>query len=192
MDTIIDDIYFLIYSYILKLNDTDYSYEGIPLQMYKLFTDDERYELYNNVKLALRDYNIKTVFNILYESSLLEHLDNIKNYPVDCEITTPFFRKEFDSWAENKENQANREDNILESIEFSLHGIEYLIKNVNGKNYKEIVYKNTMERVVNQKEICRGFGIEVSTEANIMNTHTAVNLLYKRLLHDQGNNNCNV
>ena len=70
---------------------------------------------------------------------------------------------------------------IMKRIEFTLNNIEYIIQDVPGKSYKEILYKNTMRRVTNQKDVCRQYGINVSTDANVMNTHQAIDLLVERL-----------
>jgi len=42
--------------------------------------------------------NMKVVFNILDESSLLNQIDIIKNYPLDCEVTTPKYSREYNHW----------------------------------------------------------------------------------------------
>lgn len=67
-------------------------------------------------------------------------------------------------------------------IEFCLNGREYTIQKVEGENYKEILYSDTGERVENEKNVCREYGIHVSTDANIMNTHQAIELLIAALI----------
>jgi len=48
----------------------------------------------------------------------------------------------------------------------------------------EILEAASRMRVENQKQVCRDYGIEVSTDANVMNTHTAIDLLLERLIRD--------
>ena len=43
----------------------------------------------------IKTYDLKTVFNILAGSKLLNQMDRIKDYPNDFEVTTPKFRKEY-------------------------------------------------------------------------------------------------
>ena len=70
----------------------------------------------------------------------------------------------------------------MNRIEFTLNGIEYIIQNVPERSYKEIIYKSTGCRVGNEKEVCRQHGINVSTDANIMNTHQAIDLLVVEIM----------
>jgi|GEM_PF-3433374 len=65
-------------------------------------------------------------------------------------------------------------------IDFSINGIEYRIQKKN-KKIVEIVYKDTMRRVENEKEVCRKYGLNVPTDARVMNTHQAINCLIKHL-----------
>jgi hypothetical protein len=69
----------------------------------------------------------------------------------------------------------------MDKIEFSIDGVEYVIQNVDGENYKEIVYKKTGQRVENEKDVCRKYGIDVPTDANVMNTHQAIELLIDKI-----------
>lgn len=69
----------------------------------------------------------------------------------------------------------------MNEICFSVKGIEYIIKTQVGKNYKEIVERKTKKRVGNQKQLCRDYGIDVSTDPRIMNTHQAIDKLIKCL-----------
>jgi hypothetical protein len=90
-ENIIDDIYFLIYSFVFKkkYNVNDFHLK----EMHELFSKEERNSIYNEVKQGLMDINIKVVFNILAGSTLLTQLQNIGQYPDDYEITTPFLLK---------------------------------------------------------------------------------------------------
>ncbi|GHU69181.1 hypothetical protein FACS189450_01540 [Spirochaetia bacterium] len=69
----------------------------------------------------------------------------------------------------------------MNPICFSVNGIKYRVQDAAGKNYKEIVYQNTGLRVENEKQICRDYGINVSTDADIMNTHQAIEELIRTL-----------
>jgi hypothetical protein len=65
----------------------------------------------------------------------------------------------------------------MEPIEFTLNGVDYIIRQVAGRNYNEIVYARTNQRVKIEKDVCRQYGIDVSTDTNVMNTHRAIKLL---------------
>ena len=96
IENMVDDIYFLIYSFILKKN---YEKQEFHLkEMYSLFNADERKSIYNEVKKELLDKNIKIVFNILKGSTLINKIDEIKKYPNDYEVTAPLFKKEYNQW----------------------------------------------------------------------------------------------
>ena len=97
VENMIDDIYFLIYSFIFKKKYTNYDFH--LKEMYELFDADERNNIYNEVKTELQGMDIKVVFNILDGSTLLDQLDKIKQYPNNYEVTTPIFRKEFNQWS---------------------------------------------------------------------------------------------
>lgn len=73
-------------------------------------------------------------------------------------------------------------DEILEEKEFSYLSTCYIARLYRHNNkpnvYGEIVYKESGERVNNMKGFARDFlkdyGIEVPTDARIMNTHSAI------------------
>ena len=66
-------------------------------------------------------------------------------------------------------------------IEFELNNVVYIARKYTPKDtgytYWEIVEKLTDKRPKNIKDIVRQFGIEVSTDANIETTHSAVKKL---------------
>ena len=101
-----DDIYFLVYSFILKKNYENRDFNS--KEMHELFTDEERNKIYDEVKTGLCGFNMKIVFNILVGSTLLGQLDKIKEYPIDYEVTTPLFRKELDHWTGKVEREEYR------------------------------------------------------------------------------------
>jgi len=96
VECMVDDIHFLVYAFVLeqKYKNFDYNLK----EMHQLFTDDERKSIYDEVRNGLKGINIKLVFNILAESTLLNQLDKIKQYPNDYEVTTPIFSKEYSQW----------------------------------------------------------------------------------------------
>lgn len=67
-------------------------------------------------------------------------------------------------------------------IHFSISGTGYIIHKLG--EYKEIIYANNRQRVENQKDVCRDYGIDVPTDPSIMNTHQAIKLLIDRLVRD--------
>ena len=93
IENMIDDIHFLVYSFVLKKNHTDFNFH--LKEMYQLFSEEERKKLYEEVKNGLQNTELKIVFNILDGSSLLNKIDCIKQYPNDYEVTTPAFKKEY-------------------------------------------------------------------------------------------------
>jgi len=97
IENMVDDIHFLVYSYVLKKNFTNKDFH--LKEMYELFTDDERKIIYDEVKSGLKSIDIKIVFNILDGSTLLNQLEKVKEYPNDYEITTTVMKKEYHQWA---------------------------------------------------------------------------------------------
>ena len=93
VECMVDDIYFMIYNSVLKLYKQDFIFNG--KEMYSLFNSDERNGLYNEVKTKLVNLDLKIVFNILDGSSLLNRIDDIKNYLIDYEVTIPKIRREY-------------------------------------------------------------------------------------------------
>jgi hypothetical protein len=70
---------------------------------------------------------------------------------------------------------------IVIELHFSINGTGYIIHR--GENgHKEIIYEHNRQRVENEKTVCRDYGIEVSPNADIMNTHKAIKLLIKNLV----------
>lgn len=67
-------------------------------------------------------------------------------------------------------------------IHFSINGTRYIIHREG--NYKEIIHADNLQRVENQKAVCRDYGIEVSPNADVMNTHQAIDVLIQRLVQD--------
>jgi len=79
IENTIDDIHFIIHSFVLKKNTSnqDFNFK----EMYELFSDDERKLLYEEVKTGLKDINMKIVYNLLDGSVLLGQTNKIKEYP---------------------------------------------------------------------------------------------------------------
>jgi hypothetical protein len=71
---------------------------------------------------------------------------------------------------------------IVIEIHFSINRTRYIIHSAG--NYKEIIYEHDRRRVENQKAVCRDYGIDVSTDPNVMNTHQAIDLLIAKLVRD--------
>jgi hypothetical protein len=69
-------------------------------------------------------------------------------------------------------------------IHFSIpeHGRNYVIRRQGG--YLEIVYEDTRQRVENEKDVCRAYGLDVSTDANETNSHKAIKQLVSRLVQN--------
>lgn len=84
----------------------------------------------------------------------------------------------------NIQNKYSCEENmdIVEEKEFKLNGTVYIARKYKGTK-RDIIYKESREVVKNIKGIARGylkqFNENVSTDANVMNTYNAVNLLMK-------------
>jgi hypothetical protein len=101
IENMIDDIHFIVYSFVLEKGYTDLNYH--LKEMSQLFTEEERKKIYEEVKKGLQNMDIKIVFNILDGSSLLNKLDSIKLYPNDYEVTTPVLKKEYSHWTQKTE-----------------------------------------------------------------------------------------
>ena len=88
-ENMLDDIYFMIYTFVLKLKcfEKDFS-EKSAKSMYGLFSNEERTSLYNEVKLGLENKNLDIEFYVWSESRLCNKLDNVALYPVKYDITT--------------------------------------------------------------------------------------------------------
>jgi len=96
VEKLVDNIYLLILTFILKaeINSTD-NMNG--KEIHKLYNDSKKYLTYDKLMESLKTYDLKVIFNILAGSTLLKHMDRIKDYPNDFEVTTPKFRKEYNN-----------------------------------------------------------------------------------------------
>lgn len=69
---------------------------------------------------------------------------------------------------------------IIEQKYFSLHQVDYIARKYKGQK-RDIIYKESGELVENMKGIAREFlkqfNQDVPTDANIMNTYKAIDLL---------------
>lgn len=97
IDKPIDDIFLVISNFILGGISISNQLENNCVS--EVFKKHELNELYNQSKNILEVQKIKTVFNLLDNSILLRHIEDIKQYPNDFEITTPFYKKEYDRWS---------------------------------------------------------------------------------------------
>ena len=93
-EKLVDNIYLLIHTFILKaeVNSTD-GMNG--KEIHNLYNDRKKKMTYEQIVENFKTYDIKIIFNIFTDSSLLNQLDRIKDYPNDFEVTTPKFRKEY-------------------------------------------------------------------------------------------------
>jgi hypothetical protein len=97
IDKPIDDIFLVIAIYILGGISISKQLENNCVS--EVFEKHELHELYNQSKNILEVQKIKTVFNLLDNSILLRHIEDIKQYPNDFEITTPIYKKEYNRWS---------------------------------------------------------------------------------------------
>ncbi len=99
LENMVDDIYLMIAVFVLKkFENLEHIHNEESKSIYDLFSEKERYTLYNKTKKIIRGSGIKVVFNILDNSHLLSQIDIIKKYPKDIEVTLPSFKKEFNTW----------------------------------------------------------------------------------------------
>jgi len=91
-DKLVDNIYFLILTFVLNagINSTD---DLNGKEIHKLYNDKKINMTTDKIIEHIKTYDLKTVFNILAGSKLLNQLYRIKDYPNDFEVTTPKFRK---------------------------------------------------------------------------------------------------
>jgi hypothetical protein len=92
-----DDVFLMIAVYVLKKIETNKEISNYKRDsLYEIFTEKERFELYNQVKSAIKGTGLKVVFNILSGSLLANKIKQIKQYPTEYEITMPVETKERD------------------------------------------------------------------------------------------------
>jgi hypothetical protein len=96
-DRPVDDIFLIISIYGLGGISITKQLESNCIS--EVFEKNELKELYDLSKNILETQRIKTVFNLLDNSILLSHIEDIKQYPNDFEITTPAYKKEYDRWS---------------------------------------------------------------------------------------------
>lgn len=93
-DKLVDNIYLLIHTFILKAEQN--STENMNgKEIHKLYNSKKENMTYEKLMESFETYDVKVVFNILAGSCLLNHLDRINDYPNDFEVTTPRFRNEY-------------------------------------------------------------------------------------------------
>ena len=99
LENIVDDIYLMVTVFILnKIKPAKDIDNWERLSMYDLFDENERSSLYEESRRIIKDTKIKLVFNILVGSHLLNHIDAIKEYPNDYEVTLPYLKLENNIW----------------------------------------------------------------------------------------------
>jgi hypothetical protein len=100
LENTIDDIYLIIAVYILKLVNPPKQLDNFQKDsLYDILNNEERKKLYEETIMTFKNIRLKVVFNILDESHLLNHLEQIKKYPNDFEVTLPAFKKEYNAWS---------------------------------------------------------------------------------------------
>lgn len=106
LENTIDDIYLMIGVFILKKISPSQRIDNIEGKcLYEILDEAERLELYTETLSLFNSISIKVVFNILENSHLLRHIDQIKRYPNDFEVTTPFLKKEYNTWSDKIETK---------------------------------------------------------------------------------------
>lgn len=104
VENIIDDLYFMIAVYILKIiKPKKELFSEDRKSMYDIFTNKEREMMYCETRIKLKMFRIKLVFNLLDCSTLLNQIKTVKKYPNDYEITVPLLKKEYNEWTERIE-----------------------------------------------------------------------------------------
>lgn len=99
LENIVDDIYLMIAVFILNgIKPTKNINNNKRISIDEILDNSERRSLYTESKKLIEKIEIKVVFNILDGSHLLNHIDIIKSYPKDIEITISTFKKEFNAW----------------------------------------------------------------------------------------------
>ena len=113
LENIVDDIYLMVTVFILnKIKPAKDIDNWERLSMYDLFDENERSSLYEESKIIIMDTSIKLVFNILKGSHLLHHIDAIKEYPNDYEVTLPYLREDKNIW----DNTISKDEYLNSSI----------------------------------------------------------------------------
>jgi len=100
VENTVNDIYLMIAVFILKkVNPSKEIHNLERKSLYDILEEKERLSLYSETRKTFEETKIKIVFNILDDSHLLNHIDIIKTFPNDFEVTLPTLKKEFDVWA---------------------------------------------------------------------------------------------
>ena len=100
IENTIEDIYLMIAVYILKeIHPSKDLQNSNRDSLYEIFSQEERYLLYDETFKVFERIRVKVVFNILDGSLLLDQVETIKKYPNDFEVTLPAMKKEFNSWS---------------------------------------------------------------------------------------------
>ena len=82
----LDDIYFMIYTFVFKVQYQDNDFSG--KEMYGLFTEDDRLSLYDEIKFALKEKEFHTKFYVWKDSAIYNKIEEIKQYQKDYEVMT--------------------------------------------------------------------------------------------------------
>lgn len=99
VENMADDVFLMICVYIMKkLNPVKQLHTKNKTSLYDILEDQERFELYKQAKAIFETNYIYIVFNLLIGSTLLRQIDKIKEYPINCEVTVPLFKKVFDRY----------------------------------------------------------------------------------------------
>jgi len=103
-EKLVDNIYLLIYTFILKA-DIFLNNSMSGKEIHKVYNEEKNNMTYENITTSLATFDYKVVFNIFTGSTLLNQIDRIKEYPNDYEIMTPKYRKEYNTQADEIKNE---------------------------------------------------------------------------------------
>jgi len=93
-ESILDDIFMMISGVIfqeIELKTLE------RLSLLEAYTEKERFDYYQMVQEKSRHWNKKIVVNLFHNSLLLNHIEHLKDYGCNMEVTTSRFLQEEDS-----------------------------------------------------------------------------------------------
>lgn len=103
------DLFLIIAIYVLKsLPQFDSKKNARKKSLYDIINESERKNLYSQTKKLLKKNRIKVVLNLFEGSHLLSQLNQLKEYKIDCEVTTTTLKREFNVWSNKIEKKEEK------------------------------------------------------------------------------------
>jgi biotin operon repressor len=98
-ESLLDDIFLMISSVIfqeIEVRDLE------RLSLLDIYTEKERDDYYRMVQKQSKNWNKKIIVNLFHNSLLENHIDHLKDYGCNMEVTRSYFLQEQDQNGNNK------------------------------------------------------------------------------------------